>query len=204
MSLYILEGPRNTGKTTVVKTLSHAFGEGKVCSFKFERTSSPPLHMTEFLMKYNLALLDSRTICVIDRFHLTEFVMRKLDKKVEIGQLLTTTSMIDVMLHHLGAVTYVLQAPPQIRKARLPLREDDRHRKPEWTDQKELDDAWTFAIDNFSKCKTKVMTSENQSDIDKIVIDIMKEQSKQTHLKVKWEATPALPVLVPQIQEVAS
>jgi thymidylate kinase len=192
MSLYILEGQRNTGKTTVAKSLNNAFGEGRVCTFKFARTSNPAIHMTRFLMRYDLALRDSRTICVIDRFHLTEFVMRKLDKKIGAEQLITTTSMIDTMLHQIGAITYVLQAEQGVRRTRFAHR-DEKHRKPEWPNQTELDEAWTYAMENFHESRVKVMASNTQEDIDRIVIDIMKEQSKQTHLKEKWESTPPLP-----------
>lgn len=196
MSLYIIEGPRSSGKSTVVAGIQNAFCASRVNVFKFRRSDQPAADMTEFLAKFWLALVDSRTICVIDRFHLSEYVMRYLDGKVEIKELMTTTTMIDILLQHIGAITYVLDTKEHVRLARTRNREDPRHRKMEWGNMKELDRAWKNATNLFSRSRIKVMPCNDQIEADKIVIDIMHEQTKQTRLLVKKQNTPPFEVAV--------
>jgi len=194
VSLYILEGPRNSGKTTVVNRLMTAYPKKAVSSIKFHRTTNPPLFMAEFLAKHYLALIDSRSICVLDRFHLTEFVMRSLDKKVPTSILIPTTHMIDTMLHYCGAITYIIETPVDVRMDRMKLRDLD-HRKKEWPDYVELDNAWKTARKMFNKCKTKVVPGSNEKELDKIVLDIMVEQKSMTRLDTK------IPFFAPRIEE---
>jgi thymidylate kinase len=199
--LYILEGPRNSGKTTAVKRIQDAFG-GRAYVIKFQRTAHPPVFMAEFLAKHYLALIDSRSICVLDRFHLTEFVMRTLDKKVDEQVLLNTTHMIDVMLKHCKAQVYVLQTSKEIRKERYKYRDPD-HRTPEWPVTSELDDAWTKAVTTFSKCDTHIWSGDTQTDIDRLVVHIMKHQHGGKLLKDQIPSLPPI-VNVEQLEEVVA
>lgn len=190
--LYIFEGPRNSGKTTAVRRIQAALGE-RAYVIKFHRTAHPPMFMTDFLTKNYLALIDSRSICILDRFHLTEFVMRSLDKKVDEEILFTTTHMIDIMLKHIGAVTYVLNTSIETRKSRVRLRDVD-HQKAEWPDYKQLDDAWTLATKMFHRSKVKVWPAESETDINKLVVDVGR------HVKGGTRITERIPFLAPKIE----
>jgi thymidylate kinase len=198
--LYILEGPRNSGKTTAVKKIKEAFGESAYV-IKFQRTSrpTPPLFMTQFLSKHWLALIDSRSICVLDRFHLTEFVYRTLDKKVSQEILITTTYMLEIMLKHVGAVTYVLQATPETRQERYKFR-DEAHRKLELgLKTKDVDAAWDKAIRTFVHADVRVWPSNNLNDINLLVLDIAKH--KKGGRKVNQLISPLPPQII--IEEAA-
>lgn len=171
--LIILEGPRNSGKSTAVEEIQKALG-GKAYTIKFQRTAHPPLFMTEFLSKHYLALIDSRSICVLDRFHLTEFVMRTVDKKVSEEILYTSTHMIDIMLKQIGAVTYFIDTKPEIRKERFKLR-DEFHRKPELGGtMKEIDEAWETALKHFHRSDVRIFPGNTMEDIEKLVVDVLK------------------------------
>lgn len=169
--LIILEGPRNSGKTTAATKLKEQFGENAYL-IKFQRTTkpAPPVFMTEFLSEHWLALIDSRSICILDRFHLTEFVMRTLDGKVNDNVLTVTTHMIDTMLKNIKAVTYVLKVDEKIRHARLAGRDID-HREKEWLSYKELDVAWASAVKTFHASDVRVWPGASMSDIDNLVKD---------------------------------
>jgi thymidylate kinase len=183
MSLYILEGPRGTGKTTLAQRLSEAYA-GRAAVIKFAKTNAPPLFMMEFLARNYLALIDSRTICILDRFHLTEFVMRSLDGKVPMATLMTTTKMIDIMLKNCGAITYVLKSPPFIRKNRIlhdPNR-DEKNRMHEWRDYNEIDRQWDLAASYFNKSTVRVVPNVTSSDLDKVAFSIMREHKGDTKL----------------------
>ena len=173
--LYILEGPRNSGKTTAVRKLQTVLGDSAY-TIKFQRTSrpTPPLFMTQFLAKHWLALIDSRSICILDRFHLTEYVMRTVDKKVSQEVLLTSTYMIEIMLKNLGAITYFLDATPEVRRDRYKFR-DEAHKKPELgIPMRDIDVAWKKAISTFVHADVRVWPSNTESDIDRLVRDIAK------------------------------
>lgn len=191
-----MEGPRNSGKTTAVKRVMSAYPEGAVSAIKFHRTSNPPLFMTKFLAEHYLALIDSRSIVVLDRFHLTEFVMRSLDKKVSPELLLTTTHMVDAMLKECDAVVYFVDTKVEVRKERLKGR-DPEHAVKEWEDYAELDKMWAKALKTFKECKTKVMPGNTKEDIDRIVLDIMMEQKTITKLNEK------IPFYPPKIENEA-
>lgn len=193
MALYIIEGPRGSGKTTIVSRLLSAYGD-RCTVIKFNRTADPPRFMTEFLAKHYLALIDSRSICILDRFHLTEFVMRSLDKKVSKEILYETTHMIDTMLQYCGAITYVLEAPPIARKHRISKRIGNAS-IPEWGSYEEIDAAWKMAISTFRRSRVKVMKNVEPTDLDKIVFDIMKEHRSTTTLHDK---IPFLPPFIPE------
>lgn len=168
--LIILEGPRNSGKTTAAKRLKAALGDTAYL-IKFQRTASPPMFMTDFLAKNYLALVDSRSICILDRFHLTEFVYRSLDKKVDDEVLHTTTHMVDIMLKHMGAITYIMETSPQTRKSRYALR-DESHNKPELgLPVEQIDEAWALAAKLFHRSRVKKWPGETEMDIMKLVVD---------------------------------
>lgn len=171
--LIILEGARNSGKTTVARMIKEAVGPTAYL-LKFERTTrpAPPVFMIDFLTKNYLALVDSRSVAILDRFHLTEFVMRSLDGKVEMDVLMTTTHMIDYALKNIGAVTYILEADQSVRSTRLKMRDLD-HNKNEWPDLKELDGAWAIAKKNFSHSKVRPVKSNTREDTNKIVADAL-------------------------------
>lgn len=168
--IIILEGPRNSGKSTAAHKLKEAIGDSYL--IKFQRTSkpSPPIFMTEFLSRHWLALIDSRSVAILDRFHLTEFVMRTLDKGVDPKVLAVTTHMIDVQLKNCGSITYVLETDRAIRDERYKFR-DLEHRQREWPRTSELDAAWLVAKKTFKSSIVKSWSGNTQSDIDALVKD---------------------------------
>jgi thymidylate kinase len=194
--LYIFEGPRNSGKTTTINTTLALLKESGRTAYtiKFQRTArpAPPVFMIDFLTRNYLALIDSRSICLLDRFHLTEFVMRTLDKKVDTHVLVTTTHMIDETLRNMGAVTFILEATAETRQARLKLRDVD-HNKKEWLSYDELDTTWTYARKIFNESETRIRKIENRDDGLKLAREIVKHVDGG---KLLNEKIPFLPPII--------
>lgn len=190
--LVIIEGPRNTGKSTLSAHLKEVLGERGVV-LKFQKTESPHTFMTNFLTKNFLALIDSRVVYILDRFSLTEYVMRSLDKKVDIKVLKATTQMIDTMLKNMGALTVVLTASEAVRIGRIPSR-DTEHRKPEWYSYTYLDKAWDEAI-KLQRSQTFVLSNETKTDEMNIIKRILATIKVSSTVKFNLSLHPWLDTL---------
>lgn len=140
--IIIVEGARGVGKTTLCKSLVFALkvrrllskDKRKVVSFKAQRGDDPHSDMLKFI-----ETADKDTIYVCDRFHITEFVMRR-DEMFDRGndwlesQEATEMRMclagdlfeINDRLREVNANVYLLQTSWEVVKLRIRRREASR------------------------------------------------------------------------------
>lgn len=124
--MIVVEGPRGSGKTTLVAQLVPALQAAGVNAIarKESRTAVPPTHaMLELI---DMVLETPDTLFVFDRFHLTELVMSFMLHRRPIRDLVGETVMIDSALDALAAHRVLLLANPEILDQRVQQRADGR------------------------------------------------------------------------------
>ena len=115
--IVIIEGMRGSGKTTVAEEAAKRYNREYV---KFERGISPSIDMPLSILK----LWITRRRVIIDRFHLTEYVMRCYDHKLPIWYVTLSTQFITWLLRAAGAHTLILTADEDEVYRRLIQRQD--------------------------------------------------------------------------------
>ena len=111
LRIIIVEGPRGSGKTTLTKRIEELGYE----RMKFERTNEPSCDMVKQIGE----MMEKGGKYVIDRFHLTEFVLRAYDMRVLPGKLLNDTKAIQFALRVLDARVVVLDASDDLLSKRI-------------------------------------------------------------------------------------
>lgn len=130
--IVVLEGPRGVGKTTIARELAPALTElgFEVALAKFERGSDPTTDMLRTISSLKNDFRSSSTATIIDRFHLTEFVMRTVDNTVTRDVLAINMVNLSYALERAGAWVFVMTAPEAVRKDRVTKRDDGRPDEP--------------------------------------------------------------------------
>ena len=162
--IIIFEGPRGAGKTTLAKaTVDAIIKRGKAARYvKFQRGDKPFSDMKHQIR--DLLEHDWETT-VIDRFHLTEFVMRMYDHKVLANQLYKDTQKIDDLLFKIPVIrTVIVTRDESLRLERIIRRNDGRSEEmPSSTSQF----LWQSAVTGF--CIDHTIINNTQSDFDHAV-----------------------------------
>lgn len=141
--IVILEGPRGTGKTALAKAFIQPLSElGYTPTiFKSERGLDPYSDMRETLARLQVETASNpNKAVIIDRFHLTEFVMRIADGTVKRGKLIHDMVDIAYILEHLQAWVVVLSTVEMERERRVSERNDGRG-----DEAPAVMDAWDYA-----------------------------------------------------------
>lgn len=140
--IIVLEGPRGVGKTTIAHNLVPVLTNlgFKPTIAKFTRGEDPTADM-QFTIRKLVA--DSHgpgsPATIIDRFHLTEFVMRTADDSVPRSKLALDMVSLSYQLEHAGAWVFVLNADESVREERVKQRDDGRGDEPV-----DVIDTWRF------------------------------------------------------------
>lgn len=123
--ILIVEGARCSGKTTIAKAVVFNLRKlGLNAEYKkFERASDPIAHMKEKIKELSV---DANTAYVVDRFHLTEFVMSIALERLTPSILKRKIQTIDNMLGSAQASVVVLTASQAIMRKRVVERNDGR------------------------------------------------------------------------------
>lgn len=125
--LLIIEGMRGSGKTTLCQQLlDDCLKAGlKAEKFKGERsdTESPFDGMLKAIKQFDL---NPDTVFILDRFHLTEYVMSTYLQRVETITLLTQIKTLDAYLSARSAKCVILDASYDTIDNRMSLRDERR------------------------------------------------------------------------------
>lgn len=150
--IIVLEGPRGTGKTALAQALVPALKlTGLSPSIaKFERGRNPTEDMISSLNNFqSQQLRDPKMAIIIDRFHLTEYVMRSVDGTVPRGKLFADMARLSFLLQNMSVWVAILTVDDTVREQRVAERADGRPDEP----QRVLD-AWEhllFTLDGFDR-----------------------------------------------------
>jgi hypothetical protein len=90
---------------------------------KFERAENPSVHMRDIIHSFEQ---NPTKVFVVDRFHLTEYVMRLADKTVTPSLLKRSTGVVDRAIGAAGGSVVVLTASRNTLKRRIETRQDGR------------------------------------------------------------------------------
>lgn len=163
----IIEGPRAVGKTALTEALE-LYGFTRA---KFTRGTNPTKDMVSSI----LAMSQTDLNYVVDRFHLTELVMRMHDRKVNTKQVLYDTEIIHGLLRQIEANVIILDAPTAVLATRVKTRADGRgfEMHPELSQV-----LWGFASDVFDVPTMQNVSLEDQT---KIIARVIEETKIAVH-----------------------
>lgn len=140
MSIIIVEGPRGVGKTTLSNRIAAllATGGAQYHIAKFERPGDPHSAMMRIIPQ----LANDTIVHIVDRFHLTEYVMSTYHRRRPSFELLASTMHIDRTLQQYNAIGVILSAPPEVLSDRIAHRNDGRGLEMEAQESEKL---WSLA-----------------------------------------------------------
>lgn len=123
--ILIIEGPRCAGKTTIAHKVVDILNESGITAQykKFSRADDPIEDMKQRVLEFDRI---RSIVYVIDRFHLTELVMRLADGTVMPSILNRKIKTIDGLLGRAEASIVVLKTSQQVLKRRVEERNDGR------------------------------------------------------------------------------
>lgn len=125
--IIIVDGMRGSGKTTLVTEIVKRLVDREInaVQWKAERTDagSPYDGMMNSIQEFDA---DPFKVFVLDRFHLTEYVMSTYLQRVPLQELLTTTTVLDSRLSVRHAKCVILDASYDTIDNRMALREGTR------------------------------------------------------------------------------
>lgn len=124
MMIVILEGPRGTGKTTLcLELVSRLQALGLPAELhKGQRIGDPIEGMISTIREK----FTEDKIWIVDRFHLTEWVMSIHLERRDFVELTKDIRCIDIYLHQAGALGVILDAPDVVIADRVVRRNDGR------------------------------------------------------------------------------
>lgn len=127
MAILIIDGMRGSGKTTMCQKLLERFHQDGLDAvvFKGERIEGVSPHEGMILQIEEFDKNPGR-IFILDRFHLTEYVMSTYLQRIELGPLLMQTKKLDVALFARGAKCVLLDASYDTIDLRMSAREGTR------------------------------------------------------------------------------
>jgi thymidylate kinase len=134
--IVVIEGARGVGKTTLAKALVFALNACRVFdprlpSAKYEKFTRTPQPHEDMHRQINEMMADGR-LHVVDRFHITEFVMEwwrtSSRNKGALLRLDTERAEIAQRLVSAGALVYVLTADSRLILRRIMRRRDSLRR----------------------------------------------------------------------------
>lgn len=121
----VFEGPRGVGKTSMIKSIVNRLELLDVPNevFKAERGKDPITDMLETVEEFKRK---NDRIWLVDRFHLTEFVMSCATRNADFVPMWKVTEDIDGRLLRANAKLYLLDASLETLAARIESRGDGR------------------------------------------------------------------------------
>lgn len=148
MAIIIIEGRRGVGKTTMCSEL-----HGKLTSmgidarlWKSERTDNPTLDMAHSIAEM---ILEPDVVFILDRFHLTEFVLSAELGRRKLGALINDTFYISRILRNQRALVFLLTAADEDVTLRLSERRQEDRAKSEFDSQADEQAVWLAAFELF-------------------------------------------------------
>lgn len=151
MSVLIVEGRRGVGKTTFITSLAKRMdGECQIVLFKSARTAHPTIDMISTI---NEMASRQDELFILDRFHLTEFVLSAQLQRRPFGQLVSDTMYISSQLVNLQAIVVNMTAADETVKRRLAERSDGRQHS-EFDDVRQEVAVWNMAFKAFPAFRT--------------------------------------------------
>lgn len=120
--IIVVDGPRGCGKSSLINYLVE-ISDGFVRLFKAERSENPFLSMLDSI---ELFTNDDNIVWIIDRFHLTEYVMSSLLDRGDHETLLKQAKQIHSLLDQHKALVIYLDANDESIRNRLVQREGNR------------------------------------------------------------------------------
>lgn len=122
--IVILEGPRGTGKTTLCSELVNRLKEVGLPAelHKGQRVGDPIEGMISTIHEK----FTEDKIWIVDRFHLTEWVMSIHLERRDFVELTRDIRCIDIHLQQVGALGVILDAPDTVIADRVTRRNDGR------------------------------------------------------------------------------
>lgn len=167
--IVIIEGQRGTGKSTIAKKLNDVLEFHGVSSriMKFTRGDNPHRDMRKQII--DMSLDPTSEIFIVDRFHLTEWVMRVVDGQPG-EKLAIEATKIAKILHDVSAMTFILSCDKPIRKERLQKRNDGRGDE---ADDERVSAMWEFvSAAQVDEWPNVVAINTSSGLVDEIVANI--------------------------------
>lgn len=132
-TVIFVEGPRGVGKTAAIAAaVSKLRKAGKSAkAVKFDRGESPWEDMSKSLTELRNSLATEPAIIFVDRFHLTETVMRiseepEYEQQFTLNRLHKLALVIELTISNDGWQTIVLTANAKLLETRVAKRNDGR------------------------------------------------------------------------------
>ena len=163
MTIVIVDGPRGSGKTSLLDAVESELGKrGQEYSrFKHERGSDPFADMVHALADFT-SQPDIVWLC--DRFLLTEYVFSIWKNRMPITTLVNKSIHISNLIAMVDAVHLVLMADPEVIEERLADRPEER----KWDMPKDLyAPIWKASI---GVCPSAVMVYNNDESDQALII----------------------------------
>ena len=137
--IVILEGPRGTGKTTLCAELVRRLNDDGLPAevHKGQRVGDPIEGMLSTLSEK----FSTDRIWVVDRFHLTEWVMSIHLQRRDFVELTRDIRHIDTLLDQAWALGFILEAPDVVLLDRIQQRNDGRGMEMPLSESRKLWDA---------------------------------------------------------------